>query len=151
MPESQFGQSSGSLDATLAELVALARHLRTVPADVSSRLSRLEGLTQMLRYFSTPPMLVAEGQPPVATTTHCAFDGCTRTWRDEDACLLNFAPRDTPALWFCRDHHPPLAEGGIRPSGWTPPIAELERLEAARKAALAALNRDQLRLVNGRV
>lgn len=154
MTESQFGTTPGSLVATLDELVALARHLRETPASIPSRLTRLEGLSQMLAYFVAPRMLAlidSGEQWPIALTTHCAHSGCSRTWRDHDACLLNFAPRDTPPIWLCRDHHPPLSDGGVRPAGWQNDTTTRESIESSRKAALAKLSRDELRTVNARV
>lgn len=151
MPESQFGPAPDSLVATLDELVALARHLKTTPASVPGRLSRLEGLSQMLRYFSSPPMMQRDdSQPPVAVTTHCSFHNCSRTWRDADACLLNFARRGEPPIWLCRDHHPPLDKGTIRPPGWQPDTGTRDALEDARHEALSRLSRDDLKLVNPR-
>jgi hypothetical protein len=153
MPESQFGQSPVSLEVALDELVALARHLRATPADVSSRLTRLEGLTQVLTYFSTPIRAVEDRDGTLRVLPHitCSFADCTQSSHDLDACLLNFAQRDEPPIWLCRDHHPPLGDGDIRPPGWAPPRTETERVEAERKAALSRLSRDQLRLVNSRV
>lgn len=152
MPESQFGTAPDTLEAALGELVALARHLRATPADISRSLGRLEGLAQMLRYFTLPTgSYVSPDQPMLGPATACAFDGCLRTAHDLDACLLNFAPRGEVALWLCRDHHPPPGEGGIRPPGWTPPLSERDRTDAARTAALALLDREQLRLVNPRM
>lgn len=152
MPESQYGTTPGSLAATLDELVALARHLRETPASIPSRLTRLEGLSQMLSYFVAPrmPALIDE-QWPIAFTTHCAHSGCSHTWRDYDACLLNFAPRDTPPIWLCRDHHPPLSDGGIRSPGYQIDTTTRESIESSRKSALDKLNRDELRLVNTRI
>lgn len=129
MFDSQFGITPGSLAATLDELVALARGMRETPAIIPSRLTRLEGLAQMLAYFVAPhvPALIDPSDAwPIALTTHCAHASCSRTWRDHDACLLNFAPRDTPPIWLCRDHHPPLRDGGIRPPGWQPDTASRE-------------------------
>lgn len=154
MPDSQFGPAPTSLDAALGELVALARHLRETPASIPSRLSRLEGLTQILHYFTTPPIVSIDydTQPPAARNCGCAFEGCTKLWSTQDACLINFARRGEPALWLCRDHHPPLTtDGGIRPPGWRPSLTESEATEAARKAALAKLTRAELRLVNSRM
>lgn len=153
MPESQFGQAPGSLAATLDELVALARHLRATPADIPGALTRLEGLQKMLDYFCAPRSAAGDApdQCPIALTTHCAHASCSRTWRDYDACLLNFAKRDEPPIWLCRDHHPPLSDGGIRPPGWQPDTDTRAALETSRKDALASLTRDQLRVVNTRI
>lgn len=144
-----------TLATTLDDLVALARHLRATPDDVPSRLPRLEELHRMLTYFSTPTevggSVLTTSQPPIGSLTHCAFHSCAHTWRDYDACLLNFAPRDEPPLWLCRDHHPPLSDGGIRPPGWQPDTPTRSELESARKSALARLSRDELRTVNPRV
>ena len=153
MPESQFGQTPGSLAATLDELVALARHLRATPADAPKRLTRLEGLAQMLRYFTVPSFdLEAEDAGyPIGLNTRCSWHDCSRTWHDLDACLLNFAPRGEPPLWLCRDHHPPLSDGGIRPPGYQSDNASREEIELARREALAKLDREELRAVNPRV
>lgn len=156
MPESQFGTTPDSLVATLDELVALARHLRETPASIPDRLTRLEGLSQMLRYFTVDRLIYSLPSStteswPIALTTHCAHATCSRTWRDHDACLLNFAPRDTPPIWLCRDHHPPLSDGGIRAPGYQTDTATRESIESSRKAALAKLSRDELRTVNPRV
>ncbi len=152
MSESQFGHSPGTLSATLDELVALARALRAQPARVPASLTRLEGLTKMLCYFSQPQCDgMVSGQPVFSTLTHCSWHDCTRTWRDYDACLLNFAARGAPPIWLCRDHYPPLSDGGIRPPGWQPDTTTRESVEAARRDALARLSRDELRAVNPRV
>lgn len=154
MSESQFGESPGTLTATLNELVALARHLRSVPADIPARLTRLEGLAKILAYFTTPPetggTTVEASQPPIASETHCSFHDCSRTWRDADACLLNFARRGEPPLWLCRDHHPQLSDGGVRPPGWVADANTRDALEDARREALSRLSRDELRGVNPR-
>lgn len=151
MPESQFGHAPTSLADTLNELVALARHLRSTPADVPKSLTRLEGLQQMLYYFCAPSTSpdTAE-QWPTALTTHCAHANCGKTWRDFDACLLNFARADEPPIWLCRDHHPPLNDGGIRPPGWKPDTATRDALETTRRDTLRKLTRDELRVVNPR-
>lgn len=149
MPESQFGSSPGSLTATLDELVAFARHLRATPVDIPSRLTRLEGLTQLLSYFTSPPAVTRDNsQPSRLVTTHCAFDACTRTWRDYDACLLNFAKRDEPPLWLCRDHHPPSDNGGIRPPGYQTDMLARAALEEARKAVRDKLSPAELVIIN---
>lgn len=152
MPESQFGPAQ-YLAATLDELVALARHLRATPADIQSRLTRLEGLTKLLDYFSTPHYGITDPIDtwPIAVTTHCAHADCARTWRDADACLLNFAQRGEPPIWLCRDHHPPLSDGGVRPPGWSRDIAALAAEEAARAAVFAKIDRaTELQLINSR-
>ncbi len=151
MSESQFGHSPGTLSATLDELVALARGLRAHPDRVPASLTRLEGLCQMLGYFTAPANTDTDGQPSISALTHCAFHNCTRTWRDHDACLLNFAVRGEPPIWLCRDHHPPPGDGGIRPPGYVTDTATREAVESARRDALARLSRDELRAVNPRV
>jgi len=153
MPESQFGQTPGSLAATLDELVALARHLRATPADAPKRLTRLEGLAQMLRYFTVPSFdLEAEDAGcPIGLNTRCSWHDCSRTWHDVDACLLNFAQRDEPPIWLCRDHHPPLTDGGVRPPGYQPDAVARDALESSRREVLSTITRDQLRVVNTRV
>lgn len=150
MPESQFGQAPASLADTLDELVALARHLRATPADINRSLTRLEGLHSMLSYFTIPREPVGDtGEAwPIALTTHCAHVSCGKTWRDFDACLLNFARRDEPPIWLCRDHHPPLSDGSIRPPGWYADDATRTALDLKRREALAKLTRDELRVVN---
>jgi hypothetical protein len=150
MSESQFGVAPSSLAETLDELVALARGLRESPSTIPSRLTRLEGLAQMLAKFT---VTAPSGPPdtwPIALNTHCAHVGCGRTWRDYDACLLNFARRDESPIWLCRDHHPPMNDGGIRPAGYQTDTATRESVESARKSALAKLSRDELRVVNTR-
>ncbi len=151
MPDSQFGHSPGTLGATLDELVALARGLRAQPDRVPASLTRLEGLCKMLGYFTMQRFEPQDGQPAISTLTHCSWHDCSRTWRDYDACLLNFAPRGEPPIWLCRDHYPPLSDGGIRPPGWQPDTATREAVESARRDALARLSRDELRAVNPRV
>ncbi len=151
MSESQFGNSPGTLSATLDELVALARALRAHPDRVPASLTRLEGLCQMLGYFTAQAVPDIDGQSAISALTHCAFHDCTRTWRDYDACLLNFAARGEPPLWLCRDHHPPLSDGGVRPPGYVTDEAAREGVESARRDALARLSRDELRAVNPRV
>jgi hypothetical protein len=156
VPNSQFGQSTGTLAATLDELVTLARALRAQPDRVPASLTRLEGLAQMLGYFSQPKASARvvysdDGQPPVLVTTHCAWHDCARTWRDYDACLLNFARQGEPPLWLCRDHHPPLEDGGIQHPGYQPEEAARNALETARTAVRAKLSREEMRLINTRI
>lgn len=108
----------------------------------------------MLDYFSTPrvPSDTPSDQWPIALTTHCSHISCGKTWRDYDACLLNFAPTDTPPIWLCRDHHPPTADGGIRPPGWQPDIATRTAVIDARDTALRKIDRaTDLPLLNSRV
>jgi hypothetical protein len=149
MPDSQFGHSPGTLAATLDELVALARALRAQPDRVPASLTRLEGLCKMLDYFVAPQIGLSDGdgQRPIYLDTHCSWHSCVRTWRDHDACLLNFAPRGEPPVWLCRDHHPPPGDGGIRPPGYVTDEATRESVESARRAALARLSRDELRAI----
>jgi hypothetical protein len=152
MFDSQFGQSPGTLAATLDELVTLARALRAQPDRVPASLTRLEGLCKMLDYFVAPTSgYLAAGQPPVLNTTHCSWHDCSRTWRDHDACLLNFALRGEPPLWLCRDHHPPLEDGGIQHPGYQPEEAARNALETARTAVRAKLSREEMRLINTRI
>lgn len=109
----------------------------------------------MLAYFSIPQAphnnKEAHDTWPIGLTTHCAHSGCSRTWRDYDACLLNFAPRDELPIWLCRDHHPPLSDGGIRPAGYQIDGATRESIEESRRVALAKLSREELRIVNTRI
>ncbi len=152
MPDSQFGQSPGTLAATLDELVALTRALRAQPDRVPSSLTRLEGLCKMLDYFCQPKITEGRGDHyALANATHCSWHSCDRTWRDYDACLLNFAPRGEPPVWLCRDHHPPLSDGDVRPAGYQVDTATRESVESSRRDALARLSRDELRAVNPRV
>jgi hypothetical protein len=153
MFNSQFGQSPGTLAATLDELVTLARALRAQPDRVPSSLARLEGLCKMLDYFCIQHGIgvVDDGQPSISALTHCSWHDCARTWRDYDACLLNFARQGEPPLWLCRDHHPPLEDGGIQHPGYQPEEAARNALETARTAVRAKLSREEMRLINTRI
>ena len=152
MAESQFGSSAGSLEATLSELVALARHLRASPESIRANLKRLEGLCQMLNYFSAPPS--SDTPPdswPIALTTHCAHTACSHTWRDLDACFLNFARLGEPPIWLCRDHHPSLIEGGVRPPGYQPTAEWRAKQESLRRATLDKLTHAERSVINTRI
>lgn len=46
----------------------------------------------------------------------CSEEGCNHDWRSPDACLLRIGQK-----WFCRDHHPRLKAGGVRPVGYSDP------------------------------
>lgn len=151
MPESQFGSTPGSLEETLNELVALARHLRATPENIRARLARLEGLCQMLAYFSAPSDEVPPDTWPISLNTHCAHTSCSRTWRDHDACLLNFARTDEPPIWLCRDHHPPLSDGGIRPPGYQPNNDARASLDTLRRATLDKLTPAERSTINTRI
>lgn len=73
------------------------------------------------------------GPPKPSTAAHvkCSMHDCGVTSAIPDACLLNFAPRGDPPLWFCRNHHPRL--DGLPAAGWTP------SLSATRDRALATI------------
>lgn len=76
----------------------------------------LDGLNYLLHADRTGVSL-----PVSKSTAHvkCSIHDCAITSSQLDACILNFAPRDTSPLWFCRAHHPPVP--GLPPPGFTKP------------------------------
>lgn len=138
-----------SLDYALRRLDKIGSNLR-LPSHrgaIDEVLPELRDILQLLEYHCTPKNgidapIVALFGPAVS----CQEDGCMKSWRDHDACLLSFN-----GSWLCRDHHPPLKDGGIRPVGWIEPQDKRDETDMNRRAALATVSRAQLRLINSRV
>lgn len=143
MMESQFGSATNSILETLNELQLITTEMQQNPACIPARLRRLEGLQQMLAYYIMPRNGVDPLESPLIEDVKC--HKCNKSWRAPDACILKI-----DGAWLCRDHHPSLKDGGIRPAGWQPPQAVRNKLDKDRRAALKALSRDQLKLVNSR-
>lgn len=141
-------QNDTSLDATLRRLDEIAFAIARVERyNFPKYLPELRSIVALLEYYAQPK----EGIGPPTTPffgpqPSCQHDGCMITWKDHDACLLNFNGR-----WLCREHHPPLNDGGIRPPGYQPPSQEREDLEANRQAVRAKLSREELRYINTRI
>ena len=114
-------------------------------AEVRKYLPRLKELTGLLDYYTTPKTGYQPASHDLVYHVKCNHPGCTKTSADPDTCLLNFAPRNTPALWLCRDHHP---KGDIQPVGTQAPETDLEARRQATKVALDKLTPAERRLVN---
>lgn len=137
-----------SLEATLRRLDQIGSHLR-LPSTYKSfpdYLPELRNIISILEYHAQPKGGIELTETFFGPQAHCHHDGCMKSWRDIDACLLNFSGR-----WFCRDHHPPITDGGIHPPGYQPPVAAREHLQTARQAVLKKISRDELKLVNTRI
>lgn len=137
-----------SLDYCLRRLDQIGSHLRLPSNRLSypNFIAELRAIISLLEYHTCPKegneYLEGFRGPQVS----CQYEGCTKTWRDDDACLLFLDNQ-----WLCRDHHPLLKKGGVRPPGYQPPIAARQSLEAARQAAYVKLSREERRLLNTRI
>lgn len=108
-------------------------------------ISELRTIVALFEYYAQPQ----EGVGPPTTQffgPQVKCEECEKTWATPDACLLHLNGR-----WLCRDHHPPLNDGGIRPPGYQPPAAERAALEENRRAVRAKLTREELRYINTRI
>lgn len=144
MPDSliqRFGATS-----LLAARHKLNDITRLPDEEMLGRLKELDHLMGLLRYHAFPKQGTREPDRHGFHYEQCEGADCTVDWSTPDGCLLNIGGR-----WLCRDHQPELEDGRIRPVGWTPPTKEREALEASRKAALAKIGREELRLVNTRI
>jgi len=136
-----------SNDPLAAEFAALVEpFLRAHPTlrDYSQLHFALDGL----HYLIAADRSGVDRSPPPHTFTNvtCSFDGCHTHAGIPDACILNFAPRDTPPIWLCRFHHPKL--DGLPAPGWTPPLAEQHARALATTAAWNKLTPSERPLLN---
>lgn len=133
-----------SLGATLGRLMSLTQWL--TPFNYQNHIAEIRDIIQLLEYHAASKEGHQYVEPFCGPLVGCQAGNCARTWRDPDACLLFLNGK-----WLCRDHHPPLSDGGIHPPGYQPPAAELATLEEGRKAVRAKLTREEQRLINTRI
>lgn len=136
-----------SLRGAIARLYCLSFDAQRLGQVKEEQLVELRNIIALLTYHSTPK----EGVEPLITPffgpqPSCQADGCMKSWKTPDACMLNFAGK-----WFCRDHHPPLEDGGIQPVGYYEPALKTTERDKLRKAALAKLSSEESHVINTRI
>jgi hypothetical protein len=115
-------------------------------AKTEADFSELQFAIDGLKYIVTVSRggIGTQDASPKPEHVKCSVEGCTKTSREFDACLLKIGNE-----WRCRDHHPEWK--GLQAPGWTGPEAEQRVREDATKTALLKLNKGERSLVNSRL
>lgn len=136
-----------SLRGAIARLYCLSFDAQRLGQVKEEQLAELRDIIAILDYHSTPKEGV---EPPITTffgpQPSCQADGCMKSWKDYDACMLNLNGK-----WLCRDHHPALRDGAIRPPGYHEPATTTAERDKLRQDALVKLSREESRLINTRI
>lgn len=133
------------LKETIDHLVFLVKRMEWEPIYARESIPEIRKCMELLDYHTTPK----KGWQPTESSflaTGMSCNQCSKSWNTPDACLLNFN-----GVWLCREHHPPLSDGGVRPPGYSTPMADQEKLDAARKEVFLKLSVEERKLINSRI
>lgn len=128
---------------TLTRLAKLSLELCENPDFVPSRLKELQDILQLLQYHSMSKSPGDIKPPARIDNVKCSVEDCTCNSTQPDACILRFGNE-----WRCRDHHPPLKSGQIRPVGWTDTETARNEVEERRSKVLEKVAPNERYLIN---